>query len=186
MFSGPDLDPLEVYPGYPLGAVRFPVGIHYAKTNKQRDPLYKNLLKYTRKTIGYAKNAQSLLETHPSNIESFILADELNHYIALSEKVYDQAYRRVIQGEPVPSDQKVVSIFEEHTDIIVKDNRDAYYGHKICMTGGPSNLILDCQILEGNPADTQLVEQMLDRQQQIYDRYPLSAMCCHQLLLRIY
>ena len=73
------------------------------------------------------------------------------------------------------SGQKVVSIFEEHTDIIVKDNRDTYYGHKICMTGGPSNLILDCQILEGNPADTQLVEQMLDRQQQIYDRYPLKV-----------
>jgi len=156
-------------------AKRRMIGIHYAKTNKQREPLYKNLLKYTRKTIGYAKNAQSLLETHPSNIESFILADELNHYIALSEKVYDQAYRRVIQGESVPSGQKVVSIFEEHTDIIVKDNRDTYYGHKICMTGGPSNLILDCQILEGNPADTQLVEQMLDRQQQIYDRYPLKV-----------
>jgi len=156
-------------------AKRRMIGIQYAKTNKQRKPLYKNLLKYTRKTIGYAKNAQHLLETHPSNIESFILADELNHYIALSEKVYDQAYRRVIKGESVPSDQKVVSIFEDHTDIIVKDNRDTYYGHKICLTGGASNLILDCQILKGNPADTQLVEQMLDRQKQIYDRYPLKV-----------
>jgi hypothetical protein len=27
---------------------------------------------------------------------------------------------------------------------------------------------LDCVILEGNPADTDLVEQMLDRQKQIY------------------
>lgn len=156
-------------------AKRRMIGIQYAKNNKQRKPLYKDLLKYTRKTIGYAKNAQHTLKTHPSNIESFILADELNHYIDLSEKVYDQAYRRVIQGESVKSDQKVVSIFEEHTDIIVKDNRDTYYGHKICLTGGPSNLILDCQVLEGNPADTQLVEQMLDRQKQIYDRYPLKV-----------
>jgi len=156
-------------------AKRRMIGIHYAKTNKQREPLYKNLLKYTRKTIGYAKNAQRILETHPSNIGSLIQADELNRYIDLSERVYDQAYRRVIQGESVPSDQKVVSIFEDHTDIIVKDNRDTYYGHKICLTGGPSNLILDCQILEGNPADTDLVEQMLDRQKQIYNRYPLKV-----------
>ena len=156
-------------------AKRRMIGIQYAKTNKQRKPLYKNLLKYTRKTIGYAQNAQHLLETHPSSIESFMLADELSHYIALSEKVYDQAYRRVIQGESVPSDQKVVSIFEEHTDIIVKDNRDTYYGHKICLAGGASNLILDCQVLKGNPADTQLVEQMLDRQEQIYDQYPLKV-----------
>ena len=156
-------------------AKRRMIGIHYAKNNKQREPLYKNLLKYTRKTIGYAKNAQQALETHSSNIEYFILADELNHYIELSEKVYDQAYRRVIQGESVPSDQKVVSVFEDHTDIIVKDNRDTYYGHKISLTGGASNLILDCQILKGNPSDTDLVEQLLDRQKEIYDRYPLKV-----------
>jgi IS5 family transposase len=81
----------------------------------------------------------------------------------------------VIQGESVPADQKVVSIFEEHTDIIIKDSRDTHYGHKICLTGGASNLILDCMILEGNPADTELVEKMLDRQQQIYGRYPLKV-----------
>jgi hypothetical protein len=69
----------------------------------------------------------------------------------------------------------VVSIFEEHTDVIVKDRRDTHYGHKICLTGGASNLILDCVILEGNPADTDLVEQMLDRQKQIYGRYPLKG-----------
>jgi IS5 family transposase len=56
----------------------------------------------------------------------------------------------------------VVSIFEPHTDIIVKDNRDTHYGHKICLTGGPSNLILDCLVLEGNPADTDLAIPMLD------------------------
>jgi len=66
----------------------------------------------------------------------------------------------------------VVSIFEPHTDIIIKDNRDTYYGHKICLTGGASNLILDCEILEGNPADVTLVEQMFENQKTIYDRYP--------------
>ena len=79
------------------------------------------------------------------------------------------------KGKASPADQKVVSIFEEHTDVIVKDRRDTHYGHKICLTGGASNLILDCVILEGNPADTDLVEQMLDRQKQIYGRYPLKV-----------
>ncbi len=103
------------------------------------------------------------------------LINEIKHFADLSEQVYDQTYRRVIQGETVPATQKVVSIFEDHTDVIVKDNRDTYYGHKICLTGGASNLILDCVILEGNPADTDLVEQMLDRQQQLYGRYPLKV-----------
>lgn len=156
-------------------AKRRMTGIQYAKNKDQRRPLYEDLLKYTRKVIGYARKAEAILEQQFSHIQSVILLDEIKHYTALSEQVYDQTYRRIIHDEPVPADQKVVSIFEEHTDIIVKDRRDTHYGHKICLTGGPSNLILDCVVLEGNPADTELVEQMLDRQKQLYGRYPLKV-----------
>lgn len=157
-------------------AKRRMVGIQYAKGDKQRLPLYKDLLKITRKTIGYAISAEEILgKLFSADLQLLGLLCEIKHYGDLARQVYDQAYRRVIQGETVPADQKVVSIFEEHTDIIIKDSRDTHYGHKICLTGGASNLILDCVILEGNPADTDLVEQMLDRQQQIYGRYPLKV-----------
>ncbi len=157
-------------------AKRRMVGIQYANGEKQRLPLYKDLLKITRKTIGYAERAeQTLHKLCSSDIQLLALISQINHYSALAKQVYDQTYRRVIQGETVPADQKVFSIFEEHTDIIIKDGRDTYYGHKICLTGGASNLITDCVILEGNPADTDLVEQMLDRQQNIYGRYPLKV-----------
>jgi IS5 family transposase len=157
-------------------AKRRMVGIQYAKGEKQRQRLYEDLLKATRKTIGYATRAESILEQLSSaDTRLLALLFDIRHYLGLSEQVYDQTYRRVIQGESVPADQKVVSIFEEHTDIIIKDSRDTHYGHKICLTGGASNMILDCMILEGNPADTELVEKMLDRQQQIYGRYPLKV-----------
>ncbi len=157
-------------------AKRRMVGIQYAKTMKQRLPLYKDLLKVTQKTIGYAIKAEEFLgKLYTTSIVVFELLNTIKHYGDLARQVYDQAYRRVIQGESVPADQKVVSIFEEHTDVIVKDRRDTHYGHKICLTGGASNLILDCVILEGNPADTDLVEDMLERQQQIYGRYPLKV-----------
>ncbi len=81
----------------------------------------------------------------------------------------------MIAGEKLPPAEKIVSIFEPHTDIIVKDNRDTFFGHKICLTGGGTNLILDCLIVEGNPADSTLPQTMLDRQRQIYGRYPLKA-----------
>jgi IS5 family transposase len=77
------------------------------------------------------------------------LLSDIKRYGDLARKVYDQTFRRVIQGESVPAGQKVVSIFEEHTDIIVKDNRDTFCGHKICLTVGASNLILDCVVLDG-------------------------------------
>jgi IS5 family transposase len=157
-------------------AKRRMVGIQYARGEKQRKPRYKDLLKITRKVIGYARSAEGILEQLSSaDIRLLGLINEIKHFADLSEQVCDQTYQRVIQGETVPATQKVVSIFEDHTDVIVKDNRDTYYGHKICLTGGASNLILDCVILEGNPADTDLVEQMLDRQQQLYGRYPLKV-----------
>jgi IS5 family transposase len=157
-------------------AKRRMVGIQYAKNKKQRLPLYKDLLKVTQKTIGYGIKAEELLgQRFPENPLMLELLNEIQHYGDLARQVYDQTYRRVIQGEGVPADQKVFSIFEEHTDIIIKDSRDNHYGHKVCLTGGASNLILDCVILEGNPADTDLVEHMLDRQKQIYGRYPLKV-----------
>ncbi len=32
------------------------------------------------------------------------------------------------------SEEKVVSVFEEHTDIIRKDRRETLYGHKVSLT----------------------------------------------------
>jgi IS5 family transposase len=84
------------------------------------------------------------------------MVQELKEIIHLTHRVIEQTTRRVIHGEFVPASEKIVSIFEPHTDIIVKDRRETFYGHKICLTGGKSNLITDCLILDGNPADTEL------------------------------
>ena len=77
--------------------------------------------------------------------------------------------------ESVPATEKVVSIFEEHTDIIVKDSRDTHYGHKLCLTTGASGLVLDCVVEEGNPADSTLAVKMIERQIEIYGRPPRQA-----------
>ena len=46
---------------------------------------------------------------------------------------------------------------------------------KICLTGGASNLILDCVILDGNPKDSVLTMEMINRQKDIYGKYPLKV-----------
>ena len=86
---------------------------------------------------------------------------DFEHFLVLTKKVINQTQRRVIDEERVPAEEKVVSIFEEHTDIIRKDRRETLYGHKVCMTGGSSSMILDCVILDGNPSDSTLAETMI-------------------------
>ncbi len=158
-------------------AKRRMLGVMNAKTKKARKKQYEDLLKVTNKTVNYAHNAVSLLEAHPFKYSSLSetvqgIAEELKEIIRLTYKVIDQTTRRVINDESVHASEKIVSIFEPHTDIIVKDRRETFYGHKVCLSGGASNLITDCLILDGNPADTELTDQMLDRHKEIYGHYP--------------
>jgi len=156
------------------------VEILNAKSKKAMFKPYEDLLKITKKTMCYAMSAAAVLETcGTSDTRGMLLVmsiiKDFQELIPLTEKVIDQTTRRVIHGEKVPAQEKVLSIFEPHTDIIIKDNRDDYFGHKVCLTGGPSNFISDCLIVEGNPADTDLACQMLDRHDQVFGRYPLNV-----------
>lgn len=150
--------------------------INNAKNEKQRNQGYKDLLKVTRKTVNFSEQMVTALNNATGlDYAAIAISYQLEHYLELGKKVIDQTHRRVVLKETVPASEKIVSIFEPHTDIIKKDRRDTYYGHKVCLTGGASNLILDCTIEKGNPADSTLTEKMLDRQKQIYGRYPLKV-----------
>ena len=96
----------------------------------------------------------------------------MDHYKPLIGNVIDQTERRVFQGESVPAAQKIVSIFEDHTDIIVKGSRDVQYGHKINLSTGRSGLILDVVIEQGNLADVDRLLAMLDRHIDVYGKAP--------------
>ena len=56
------------------------------------------------------------------------------------KRVVEQTERRVFDGETVPASEKVVSLFEPHTDIICKGGRQTHYGHKINLSTGRSAL----------------------------------------------
>ncbi len=75
----------------------------------------------------------------------------------------------------MPASQKVVSLFEPHTDIIVKGGRATEYGHKINLSSGRSGLVLDVVVEAGNPADSTRCLPMLRRHVQIYGEPPQRA-----------
>ena len=169
-----------LYTDHTRRAKRRALQVLNAKSKKARVKPYKDLLKVTGKTVSYAKSAAAVLKRCDlSDTKGMALAiammKDFEELIPLAEKVIDQTTRRIIDNEKVPAREKVFSIFEPHTDIIIKDRRDTFYGHKVCLTGGASNLIVDCVITDGNPADTELTQTMLERQNEIYGRYPLKV-----------
>jgi transposase, IS5 family len=152
------------------------LGIMNSRSKKDRKSKYADLIKVTTKSIGYAQSAIVAIDEVASISHGLVaLRLDLNQYSQLAARVVDQTQRRVMLGEDVPASEKVVSLFETHTDIIVKDRRDTFFGHKICLTGGASNMIVDCLIVDGNPADSSLTVDMLDRQKVLYGRYPLKV-----------
>ena len=145
-----------------------------------REKLYPKLIKTTEKVLAYAEDALAKLKKVTPGSQSdiaFLAANEaeLREYVVSARKVIDQARRRVIDGEKVPASDKLVSIFETHTDIIIKKNRETLFGHKICLTGGKSSMILDVVIEDGNPADSTMVDRTISRQVDIFGRPPRQA-----------
>ncbi len=162
------------YQNHNRRAKRRLMNILNGKNKKARTTAYRDLIKITLQTVSYAEAVIDRLENVSSN-DVFEYTQELIGYLELTRQVINQTESRVLRGESVPASEKVISIFEPHTDIVVKDRRDTYYGHKVCLCVGASQLITDCLITTGNPADTTLTVEMIERQKKVYGRYPLKA-----------
>ena len=75
----------------------------------------------------------------------------------------------------MPAGQKIVSIFEPHVDVIVKDNRDTLYGHKAFISAGASGLVFDVVVPRGNPTDSSMAPMMVERHIDICGDPPKQA-----------
>ena len=106
---------------------------------------------------------------------SQIRAGKLRHTLDLMMRIIDQTEHRVLHGESVPAPQKAVSVFEEHTDIIEKKRRETVFGCKLYLTGGASVLILNCDVLRGNPDDVAQFQPRTQLQYNLYGRWPRQA-----------
>ena len=148
-----------------------------ARKDTVRINAYRDLLHYAGLVKGYAMAAIPELALYEGNTvtDTFAgreLARKLEHALGLITKIIDQTDRRVFKGEKVPASEKIVSFFEEHTDIIVKGRRETEYGHKVFLSGGTSNMILGCLILRGNPADSDQYQALLEQHRHLYGRMP--------------
>jgi transposase, IS5 family len=177
--AGKQFSPKPVYPfsDHARAAKRRLMVILNTKQEKVRLAAYRELLSYARQVIVYAEAAIPALRlfegANPSeSLAALGLARNLERAVGILRKVIDQTVRRVIRGEKVPASEKVVSFFEEHTDIIVKGRRDTQYGHKVFLTGGASNLILDCLIERGNPADSDRYQDLIERHMEQFGKAP--------------
>jgi len=142
------------------------MAIRNGKGEEKRRVHYRKLIGNVRHTLAVV---QSVMACQQQSADWLKRAE---HYAGLAVRVIDQAVRRVIKGEKVAASEKVVSVFEPHTDIIVKDRRDTQYGHKLNITTGMRGMVLDVVVEEGNPADSSRLLPMIKRIDERYGKLP--------------
>jgi IS5 family transposase len=89
---------------------------------------------------------------------------EITRHCDLADRVISQTRRRVLQGEQVPTEEKIYSIFETHTDLIKRGKalKPVEFGHKVFLAESGCGLITQYRVLTGNPADQVHVTPSLD------------------------
>ena len=137
---------------------------------------YRKLVKITQQTVA---QAQQVLETlaERSDDPAQGLRDTLATFLPRAEQVIDQTIRRVFQGEKVPADEKIVSIFEPHTAIIRrgKAGKPVEYGRKVWLDEVEGGIVTRWEVLAGNPSDKLQWVPSLDAHQQLFGKPPTQA-----------
>lgn len=156
-------------------------------TPKQREtqqvPKYRELIKITEGVIQRARAvATEARKTPCSDLMTGVRVDaairEITEYSGRTDRVVDQARRRVLQDEQVPTEDKIFSIFEVHTDLIKrgKAQKPVEFGRKVLLSESGHGLITDYRILKGNPPDEEHVESILKGHVEKFGKAPeLSA-----------
>ncbi len=144
--------------------------INVIKGQDKRVELFRNQLVLFTKTINQVSN---VIKKNPScGIIAMALIRQLEKHLEVMNLVYDMVYLKEIKGEKVPNESKIYSIYEQHTDIIVKGGREVKFGHKVDLCSGKSNLVLNCQVLRGNPSDKELFAPAVDAIIDNYSKVP--------------
>jgi transposase, IS5 family len=139
-----------------------------AERESQQVSTYRQLLTITEEVLGNARRTVDATRNSCGKTPADLLAiealrKEVAGFCHLGDRVVDQARRRVIHGEQVPTSEKLYSIFEAHTDLIKrgKTNKPVEFGHKVFLAESAQGLITQYRVLEGNPSDEDHVEPAL-------------------------
>src|SRR5205823_10043007 len=90
----------------------------------------------------------------PARREAMLL-----HYVALTEHVCDTARRRVLHGETVANEEKILSIFEPHTELIKRGKQPVpiQYGHNVLVIEDAVGFVIEYCVVDKGTLDQDLV-----------------------------
>ncbi len=104
----------------------------------------------------------------------FLEAQELEHFEPLAERVIDQSERRIFRGEVVPRNEKLYSLFEEHTEMLIrgKAGKRVEFGHMVLIGQTKEKFISHYRATRQREEDKDLLPGALDAHRALFGHEP--------------
>lgn len=149
---------------------------HGEQAEIQLQTLYQQLLDLTQQTLAQGQAILPVLQQARGKTAQR-LTRTLTTFSPRVEQIIAQTRRRVLKGEAVPATEKLVSLFEAHTDILRRNKagKPTEYGHKVWLDQVEGGLVTRWETLEGNAPDTDQWPPSLEHHQQVFDHPPEQA-----------
>jgi len=98
--------------------------------------------------------------------------DQIKRFIEHAERQIDQIRRRVINGETIPHNEKVFSIFEEHTKWIVKGKAGVLQelGLNVCVVKDQFGFILHYRVMK-DESDVQIAVPIIEETKERFENF---------------
>ena len=147
---------------------------------EQLKPLYLQLISMVEGLFGWARSVRKELAKSRrltgvmDTAKAAAIVEQIDHYIELGQRVVDQARRRVLGGERVPNEEKLFSIFEPHTELLIrgKAGKNVEFGHMIQIQQVDGKFITDYDVFDKRPVEHELLESVLEKHKKLFGHYP--------------
>lgn len=145
-----------------------------AKRDKDRKKAYRTYLKQAEVLVQRGEETLAML---PKEAEGtpLAVAVEIERFLVHAHRQIDQIERRVLLGEKIPHDEKLFSLFEEHTEWISKGKAGVpvELGLNVCVLEDQYGFILHHLVMEGETDDAVAVPMV----EQTQRRFPRLKRC---------
>ncbi len=136
---------------------------------------YRRLVATAKRTGAQGKRVIDALGKHAHDPKAKRLAERLGEVLPQLKQGIAQAVRRVLENDPVPSSEKLVSLFEPHTQVIPRFKAGAAveFGRKIRLDEVEGGIISGFAVLEqGGGQDQPCLPESLVNHRRQFGRAP--------------
>ena len=157
---------------------------HKGRKAKDLKPLYKRLIASVEGICNWSAQVAERIEKKlcgghtPALVDSMTdLLGQLHHFGPLIRHVVWQATERVLHERSVSNEDKLFSIFEDHTELLKrgKAGKDIEFGHMIQIQQTGEKFITDYEVFKKKPVEPTLVRPALRSHKKLFGHLPESV-----------